>query len=246
MKRITSKSNETIKETKKLLHKKYRKSSYLIEGWHLYQEAKNAGVKLLKIFILEEYYEKFETTDPIYVVPMEILKELTDSKTPQGIVVEIAFETNELIALSKGRYLVLEDIQDPGNLGTMVRTADAAGYSGILISDKSADIYNQKTLRSMQGSHFHLPILRLEIHEIVERLQALKIPILGTTLSKDSIDYKQLEYLSDFALVMGNEGQGISEYIQEKADYLVHINMPGQSESLNVAVAAGVLMFSFI
>ena len=136
--------------------------------------------------------------------------------------------------------------QDPGNVGTMIRTADAAGYDGVFISDKSADIYNMKVLRSMQGSHFHLPIFRVQLKELLALLKTNHIPILASTLSKDSIDYRQVKIPASFALVMGNEGQGISDFMADQADQLVHISMPGQAESLNVAVAAGILLFSFI
>ena len=115
---------------------------------------------------------------------------------------------------------------------------------GVFLSDKSADIYNQKTLRSMQGSHFHLPIYRGPILDMVEACRKQGIPVLATTLSDVSVDYKAVKTDGNFALVMGNEGQGISQEMAESADQLVHISMPGQAESLNVAVAAGILMFS--
>ena len=115
---------------------------------------------------------------------------------------------------------------------------------GVFLSDKSADIYNQKTLRSMQGSHFHLPIYRGPILDMVEACKKQGVPVLATTLSDVSVDYKAVKTDGNFALVMGNEGQGISQEMAESADQLVHISMPGQAESLNVAVAAGILMFS--
>ena len=158
--------------------------------------------------------------------------------------VEVAKSPQTLPDDLSGKYLLLEDVQDPGNVGTMIRTADAAGYAGVFLSDKSADIYNQKTLRSMQGSHFHLPIYRGDIMAMVERCREQGVPVLATTLSAQSQDYKSLEIGETFALVMGNEGQGISQGMADRADSLVHINMPGQAESLNVAVAAGILMFS--
>lgn len=246
MKEITSKSNPLIKETKKLLQKKYRKTSYLIEGWHLFEEAISYGEKVLKIFVTPEFSERVAQFDNVYGVPFEVLKELTDSKTPQGIIAELAYPDLSEDILSSGKFLILEDIQDPGNLGTMIRTADAAGFSAVFISDKSADIYNQKTLRSMQGSHFHLPIYRNDMVSILDTLKKNKTTLMATTLSKNSQDYKSLERPENFALIMGNEGQGISKLVAESSDILVHITMPGQAESLNVAVAAGVLMFRFI
>lgn len=243
---ITSKSNNLIKKAKKLLKKKYRDHSYLIEGWHLFEEAEKAGAEFLNIFVLEDYADRVSHFSMVTYVTPEILKELTDSKTPQGIIAELAMPSLPLENLKVGRYLVLEDVQDPGNVGTMIRTADAAGLDGVLISEKSADIYNQKTLRSMQGSHFHLPIWRTDVYEACQKLQNLDVPLIATTLSKESVSYKTVEHNGNFALVMGNEGNGISDSMTKQADILAHIIMPGQAESLNVAVATGIVLFQLI
>ena len=243
---ITSKSNNLIKKAKKLLKKKYRDHSYLIEGWHLFEEAEKAGAEFLNIFVLEDYADRVSHFSMVTYVTPEILKELTDSKTPQGIIAELAMPNLPLENLKVGRYLVLEDVQDPGNVGTMIRTADAAGLDGVLISEESADIYNQKTLRSMQGSHFHLPIWRTNVYEACQKLQNLDVPLIATTLSKESVSYKTIEHNGNFALVMGNEGNGISDSMTKQADILAHIIMPGQAESLNVAVATGIVLFQLI
>ena len=243
---ITTKSNNLIKKAKKLLKKKYRDHSYLIEGWHLFEEAEKAGAEFLNIFVLEDYADRVSHFSMVTYVTPEILKELTDSKTPQGIIAELAMPNLPLENLKVGRYLVLEDVQDPGNVGTMIRTADAAGLDGVLISEKSADIYNQKTLRSMQGSHFHLPIWRTNVYEACQKLQNLDVPLIATTLSKESVSYKTIEHNGNFALVMGNEGNGISDSMTKQADILAHIIMPGQAESLNVAVATGIVLFQLI
>lgn len=241
---ITSKANPLIKQTKKLHQKKYRTQAYLIEGWHLFEEARAAGAVFEHIFVTAEEADKVSDLPNLVLVSPEVLKELADSPSPQGIVAELALETPDLSELTAGRYLVLEDVQDPGNVGTMIRTADAAGYDGVVITDKTADIYNAKTLRAMQGSHFHLPIYRLDKESLIAHFKAAGIPLLATTLSDQSVDYRSLPPRQSFALVMGNEGAGISRDMAEQADVLVHITMPGQAESLNVAVAAGILMFS--
>lgn len=242
---ITSKANSVVKNAKKLHQKKYRKSAYLIEGWHLFEEAVQAGVTIEKVFALESYRDQLVAFPQTIWVSEEILLDLADTQTPQGIVAVIQKEEVGLPDLHQGKYLFLEDVQDPGNVGTMIRTADAAGFTGVIVSDKSADIYSLKTLRSMQGSHFHLPIYRLPLATFVEEAKKSNLPILATTLSKESKDYRELSLLKDFVLVMGNEGQGISPVMAESADQLVHIGMKGRAESLNVAVAAGILMFYF-
>jgi len=242
---ITSKANSVVKNAKKLHQKKYRKSAYLIEGWHLFEEAVQAGVTIEKVFALESYRDQLVAFPQTIWVSEEILLDLADTQTPQGIVAVIQKEEVGLPDLHQGKYLFLEDVQDPGNVGTMIRTADAAGFTGVIVSDKSADIYSLKTLRSMQGSHFHLPIYRMPLVSFVEEAKKSNLPILATTLSRESKDYRELSSLENFVLVMGNEGQGISSVMAESADQLVHIGMKGRAESLNVAVAAGILMFYF-
>ena len=156
----------------------------------------------------------------------------------------MAFDEQNIPEKLEGAYLFLEDVQDPGNVGTIIRTADAAGYQGVFISSHSADIYNLKTLRSMQGSHFHLPIYRVSREDMLTLARQNDLQILASTLSEDSLDYQKVEKHENFLLVMGNEGQGISQEMSDAADVLVHISMKGQAESLNVAVAAGILMFA--
>ena len=240
---ITSKANSVVKNAKKLHQKKYRKSAYLIEGWHLFEEAVQAGVMIEKIFALESYRGQLAAFPQTIWVSEDILLDLADSQTPQGIVAVVQKEEVGQADFSQGKFLFLEDVQDPGNVGTIIRTADAAGFTGVIVSDKSADIYSLKTLRSMQGSHFHLPIYRMSSQRLLEGAKEAAIPVLATTLSKDSVDYRELPPIENFVLVMGNEGQGISPLMAESADHLVHISMKGQAESLNVAVAAGILIF---
>ena len=240
---ITSKANSVVKNAKKLHQKKYRKSAYLIEGWHLFEEAVQAGVTIEKIFALESYRNQLAAFPQTVWVSEDILLDLADSQTPQGIVAVVQKEEVGQVDLSQGKFLFLEDVQDPGNVGTIIRTADAAGFTGVIVSDKSADIYSLKTLRSMQGSHFHLPIYRMSSQVLLDETKKAAIPVLATTLSKDSVDYRELPPIENFVLVMGNEGQGISPLMAESADQLVHISMKGRAESLNVAVAAGILIF---
>ncbi|HEX1649056.1 TPA: RNA methyltransferase [Streptococcus pneumoniae] len=245
---ITSKANSVVKNAKKLHQKKYRKSAYLIEGWHLFEEAVQAGVTIEKIFALENYRNQLAAFPQTVWISEDILLDLADSQTPQGIVAVVQKEEVGQADLSQGKFLFLEDVQDPGNVGTIIRTADAAGFTGVIVSDKSADIYSLKTLRSMQGSHFHLPIYRMTSQALLDETKKVAIPVLATTLSKDSVDYRELPSrelpsIENFVLVMGNEGQGISPLMAESADQLVHISMKGQAESLNVAVAAGILIF---
>ncbi|WP_105149162.1 TrmH family RNA methyltransferase [Streptococcus suis] len=246
MENIRSKANHLVKQVKKLQQKKYRTSSYLIEGWHLLEEALAAKVPIEHILVSEEHVHRVAGLSNVTVVSSDIMQDLADSRTPQGVVAQLSLPNQTLPDVLTGKFLVLEDVQDPGNVGTMIRTADAAGFDGVFLSDKSADIYNMKVLRSMQGSHFHLPVYRMPMTAIFSALKSNQLQILATTLSSQSVDYKEVTPNPSFALVMGNEGQGISTFVANEADQLVHITMPGQAESLNVAIAAGILLFSFI
>ncbi|MFZ2482801.1 MAG: RNA methyltransferase substrate-binding domain-containing protein, partial [Streptococcus parauberis] len=127
---ITSKANPLIKQTKKLLTKKHRKGSYLIEGWHLFDEAQKAHQEFVHIFLQEDMADKLRSLEGVILVTNEVLKELTDSPNPQGIIAEIKMPSPTVLEDMQGKYLLLEDVQDPGNLGTLIRTADAAGFTG--------------------------------------------------------------------------------------------------------------------
>ncbi|KXT75924.1 TrmH family RNA methyltransferase [Streptococcus sp. DD12] len=240
---ITSKDNNRIKKARKLLKKKYRTNSYLVEGWHLLDEALAQGVEVRQIFVEEAYQERVAHLPHVLVVTREVLASLSEVPSPQGVIAELAFSPVETCDLSKGRWLLLEEVQDPGNVGTMIRTGDAAGITGVLLTSGCADIYNQKTLRAMQGSHFHLPIYRMPLSDI---LDGLALPLLASTLSQTSVDYRNVSPGTDFILAMGNEGQGISTSLAKASSQLVHIPMPGQAESLNVAIACGILLFSYL
>lgn len=245
MQKIISKSNEKIKQLNKLKQKKYRVNSYLVEGFHLLEEAIKADALIKQIFMTETAYQKINFPMPlvdIFLVSEEIMQYLSDSRTPQGVVAEIIKESDKSFT-NFGKWLVLEKVQDPGNVGTMVRTADALGIDGVIISNDSADIYSPKVLRAMQGSHFHLPIIEKDILAFFEN-NLDSMPIYASTLSDDSIDLRELPHSDNWFLVMGNEGSGVSSTIQNLATKRVHIPMNGSAESFNVAVACGILLFT--
>ena len=239
---ITSKANSVVKNAKKLHQKKYRKSAYLIEAGTCLKSCSSWSDELRNL-CPRKLPRSVSCFSANCLGSEDILLDLADSQTPQGIVAVVQKEEVGQADFSQGKFLFLEDVQDPGNVGTIIRTADAAGFTGVIVSDKSADIYSLKTLRSMQGSHFHLPIYRMSSQRLLEEAKEAAIPVLATTLAKDSVDYRELPSIENFVLVMGNEGQGISSLMAESADQLLHISMKGQAESLNVAVAAGILIF---
>ena len=238
---ITSKDNARIKNAKKLYKKKNRVDTYLVEGVHLYEEACRSDFEIKQVFVTE----KFSHLPDVTLVSDEVMKFLSDAETPQGIITEVSLPTDQLVPSLFKKLLILENVQDPGNVGTMIRTADAAGFSGVVLTKGSADVYSPKVLRTMQGSQFHLPVVQdIEATTCYQQLADAGVAVIATTLSDQSVDYKTIKTPEKFALIMGNEGSGITTETANSADILAHISMPGQAESLNVAVAAGILMFS--
>lgn len=240
---IASKDNTRIKNYRKLHTAKGRKKTnqFLIEGVHLVEEAINYNQPVETIIIEDGFkhdlnIDKFKT---LYV-SRDVMKSLSTLDTPPGIAAIVEQQKQGKIDFQ--RVLLLEDIQDPGNLGTLIRTADAFGFKTVLITPKSADPYNPKVLRSAQGSHFHLNILQREAAEAVASFKGIKI---GTSLN-DAVyidDFNKPK--GDIMLVLGNEGQGLTDETLQLMDINAKINMPGSSESLNVAIAGAIMMHHF-
>lgn len=243
MKHIQSAKNPKIKDWKKLLTKKERDKTglFLVEGFHLTEEAL-AGNQIVEIIISEtkDMPPGWNYGDiPVTVVTDEIIRMLADTETPQGILAVCEQSKSE----AKGkRYLLIDAVQDPGNLGTMIRTADAAGIDAVIVGEGSVDIYNPKVLRSAQGSHFHLPVIRGNLLEWVEILKESSIPVFGTAL-ENACEYTEAERSDSFALLVGNEGSGVSKDLLAQTTANLYIPIFGKSESLNVAVAAGILLY---
>lgn len=245
MKFIQSAKNEKVKQWKKLLTKKERDKTglFLVEGEHLVFEAKEAGA-IEEVIVTEHYYPKLAKSkfsdEQVFVIANSIEKILSDTETPQGIFAVCKQETTKEV--KGGRFLLIDAVQDPGNVGTMIRTADAAGLDAVILGTGSVDAYNPKVLRSAQGSHFHLPIIRGNLDEWIERLKEMDIPVYGTAL-QNAVSMYEANVESSFALIVGNEGQGVSEKLLSKTTQNLYIPIFGKSESLNVAVAAGILMY---
>ena len=234
---ITSKDNKRIKEIRKLLTKKGRTKAqqFLIEGEHLIEEAIQFGAHIEEIFVLETdtFIFDLKTT----VVTKDVMSSLSKLVTPPGIIAVVRMETK---SIESDRVLAIDGIQDPGNLGTLIRTADALNFKRILIGKNTVDPYSDKVLRSSQGSHFHVS---LEDVDLIEVMQNFNGTILTTDLSGESLTDKITD--EKIMIVLGNEGQGVSEEVLAAANYKVKIDMPGDAESLNVAVAGGILMHQY-
>ncbi|WP_156153441.1 TrmH family RNA methyltransferase [Domibacillus robiginosus] len=244
---IQSVNNTHIKQLNKLWTKKERDKTglYMLEGFHLVEEALRYKDQIEELLLSEKAAVPASwNIDNINVtmISEEVAKKLSDTENGQGVFA--VCRKQESAGLPAGKtFLMLDAVQDPGNIGTMIRTADAAGIDAVLLSHGSADLFNPKVLRSAQGSHFHLPIVSMDLIEAAEELQKRDIPVYGTALDGAS-DYRQ-EQAGPFALIVGNEGNGVRPELLAKTTKNVYIPIFGQSESLNVAVAAGILLYHF-
>lgn len=249
MEKITSNQNNHVKEWKKLQTKKGRKksNSYLLEGWHLVQEAIENGQTIKTILVVDDSdlaKLKLDKGIDLYLITEEIARNISDTQTPQGIfaVAELVEEIHQIPQQLIGSYIMLDGLQDPGNIGTIVRTADAAGLSGVVFGNGTTDIYNPKVTRSMQGSQFHINLYEGDLTEWIQSFKQANVPVYGTELNPQAVSLYDVDSGNQFGLVMGNEGNGISESVLSLTKS-IYIPMKGRAESLNVAIAAGISMF---
>ncbi|QFT90126.1 Putative TrmH family tRNA/rRNA methyltransferase [Bacillus sp. THAF10] len=246
MKHIESVKNNKVKQWKKLHKKKEREKSgtFIIEGFHLVEEALKVDNLVEEIIISEDRSLpknwNLQHVDLTYAVPA-VLKELSETETPQGVVAICRIPTPPEHPI-KEKILMLDNVQDPGNVGTMIRTADAAGMDMVILGEGCADLYSGKVIRSTQGSIFHLPIIQGALPTYIDACKQHSIPIYGTAL-ENGVSYQQVTPSPSFALILGNEGKGMTKEHLEATDQNLYIPIRGQAESLNVGVAAGILMY---
>lgn len=245
---IESVQNNQVKEWKKLLTRKGRKkqSKYVIEGEHLVEEAIRAKAAIETILIREDKWSGYldYDADRSVMISEEVSALLTDTVTDQGIFAVVHMKEEQQSITGNRPVLLLDKIQDPGNLGTLIRSADAAGFEGVIIGKGSVDLYNPKALRSAQGSHFHLPVIHEELLHWIEAFKKQGIEVYGTALDERAESYHEVSSKDAFALIVGNEGNGVDPEILKQTTKNLYIPIKGKAESLNVAIAASVLMFS--
>ncbi|WP_205422885.1 RNA methyltransferase [Granulicatella sp. zg-ZJ] len=245
---VTSLQNAQVKLWKKLLTAKGRKKEqlYVLEGYHLVLDALNSQ-QVLYCMMSKEVYERLtiQIDVPIYILSESILKEISETTTSQAIFCVVKM-SKKVLEKPKGKYILLDSLQDPGNVGTIIRTADAAGFQGVVIGKNCVDIYNGKTVRSMQGSQFHIPIYHMDLCESIALFKKENISVFGTELNHKAIHLQDVPYKEHCAIIVGNEGNGIQKDILNMTTQNVYIPILGQAESLNVAVAAGIMMYHFV
>ncbi|MEW9500627.1 TrmH family RNA methyltransferase [Jeotgalibacillus marinus] len=244
---LQSLQNPHVKEWKKLSTKKGRDQSglFLVEGFHLVEEALKSPESVQEMIVREGvelpqhfYVDSIELT----TITDEISQAIAETEHTQGIFAVCKQEKQEFADLHANRILMIDSVQDPGNVGTMIRTADAVGVDAVILGKGSADPYNAKVLRAAQGSHFHLPIIKLNLQDVIDEMKQRGIAVYGTALEGGN-PYREISSGEPFALIMGNEGAGVKEEWLNQTDQNLYVPIFGESESLNVAVATGVLLY---
>ena len=255
---ITSTANKKIKELVELSAKAKARAAadvFLAEGRKLFMEA--PAERITAVYAEENCYQEAdpavrEKLDALSceLVSSEVFRKISDTKTPQGILTVVKQSHYKLHALSNKTdgnaplLLVLEQIQDPGNLGTMLRTAEGAGVTGVIMTRDTADIYSPKTIRSTMGSVYRVPfVVTDDLAETMERLKEAGVRIYAACPASGACVYDEPDYREPSAFLIGNEGNGLREETVKRADQCVTIPMAGQVESLNAAMAAGILLY---
>lgn len=249
---ITSTSNETIKYFISLNDKKTRMNAkrFIVEGYHLVNEASKTNLLEAVISSDEKELKKINNVKR-YLVNDAIINKIATTKNPQnilGIVKMLDHNITNLVPIikeNKTKLIMLDDVNDPGNLGTIIRTAAGLGYDGIIMSPNTVDLYNEKVIRSTQGVMFKIPIIKANLQEVIKLLKKEKVFCIGTALT-NAKDVKHITKKDKFAICLGNEAKGISKEVLDSMDENVIIAMKNDVESLNVSIAAGIIMYEMM
>ena len=254
---ITSKDNEIIKSIKKLKDKKFREQEhkYIIEGIKLIEEAVKESAKINTVVVCEDCVKNEEIDSKLLYevakynciyVSERVFSLLTDVKNPQGILAVIEKEAqSELIDYNEDLIVVLDKVQDPGNLGTILRTVDSIGLKQIIVAEGSGDIFNPKVVRSTMGAIFRVKVkISQDIQKTIAEIKKHKFKVISTSLATDKSIY-DVKYEKS-AIIIGNEANGVSKELQDASDELVKIPMLGNTESLNASVATGIVLYEYV
>ena len=247
---IESKNNQQIRnllKLKKQSKERKKQKVFLVEGIRMFQEVPKDRV--VKAYATKSFFDKHEILFAgvsYELVDDKIFKEISDTVTPQGVLAIVRqkqWKLDEILGISSQPcLLILENIQDPGNLGTMIRTAEGAGVTGVIMSRDTVDIYNPKVIRSTMGSIYRVPFFYAEdLKEVMKELNEHKIHSYAARLDGENVYQSNLK--ESCAFMIGNEGNGLSDDLSAMAERYIRIPMCGQVESLNAAIAATVLMY---
>lgn len=252
---ITSISNAQVKQVCAYVQKaKERRKAgiFVVEGRKMFEEAPID--QIAKVYVTEAFLEKY-AQDAVKeklmqtgyeTVTEEVFSKMSDTKTPQGVLCLVKWPEHtleEMISKHQGTFVILEDIQDPGNLGTIIRTGEGAGISGVIMTKETVDIFNPKTIRATMGSIYRVPFVYVEnIAQAIAALKKADISVYAAHL-RGTKYYDAFDYTKGSAFLIGNEGNGLKEQTADLADTYVKIPMAGQVESLNAAIATTLFMY---
>ena len=246
MELITSLKNPRVQAWKSLKDRKGRRETgcFLVEGRKSVEEALASGFEVEAVLVDADQPELAEGVQAmLYAMPAHVLAAVCDTKTPQGIA---AVMRMRYAAQTGARIIALDGVQDPGNVGTIIRTADAAGFDGVLLSEQCADVFSPKVLRATMGSVFHLPlIVTNDLPAALRTMQQTGACVISSQLDGEPF-YERTGIGERFVLVIGNEGNGVSDEVKALADKRLMLPMKGRAESLNAAVAAGIMMYELM
>lgn len=244
---ITSKDNEIIKNIKKLKEKKYRLDSYIVEGIKMVKEAINENQEIALIAIREDFKIDFDTKNiKTVIISNKIFNDISNVKTPQGILAVIKKNQNNQIETNQEYILALDSLQDPGNMGTIIRTADSANINQIIINKTTVDPYSPKVIRSTMGAIYRTNIIEVEdLKTTLKEMKSKGFQIITTDLKATQSIY-DINYNNKTVVVIGNEANGVSQEILQTADKKVIIPMLGKTESLNASIAASIMIYEYV
>ncbi|WIF94272.1 TrmH family RNA methyltransferase [Caminicella sporogenes] len=254
---ITSPNNKHVKHIKSLQIKKYRDKygEFIIEGLRIIRHSLENNVELLAVYYSENMkdFEILKTISEkninIFKIDSKIMKQISTTENSQGIIGIVKkkfYDLEDFMDKDEISIAILDRLQNPGNVGTIIRTADAAGFDAVVMIKGCVDIYNSKTIRATMGSIFTMPIIYAhDIDELIYKLKTNGIDIISTVLSAEKY-HNEVVYKKKNAVIIGNEGSGISKEFIEKSNIKVKIPMLGNAESLNASVAAGIIMYEIV
>jgi len=249
VKKLLSLQNSSLKKIAKLKTKKYREEFglFLVEGLRACREAVSSNLSIENIIMTEDFFkahaQEFQSLSCI-VTSDTSLATLCDTKTPQGILAVVHIP--DACVMEKKRYIYCDCIQDPGNAGTIIRSADAFGFDGVIFSGGSVDVFSPKVIRATMGSVFHIDVMTDANDTVLTQAKQAGFFITASALHGASVDVQNMTLQDKQIFVIGNEGNGVSDAVLALSDEIVHISMPGQAESLNAGVAASILMYEVI
>lgn len=253
---IKSKDNDRYKLAKSLLKGKFRnkEKKYLAEGLRTIELALQYNASIDCVFVNEDFskeetnkkiLESLDRSNTCFILSNDLFDKISRTENTQGIIAVINMSKLSIDDFDREKHkkiIILDRVQDPGNLGTIIRTADAAGFDMIIMTKGCVDVYNPKVVRSAMGSMFYMDIVSSDDEDILKILKENKVEIISSYLNTDNY-FNEIKYSDRSALVVGNEANGISDFWIDNSDILVKIPMIGKAESLNVAISAALLMY---